>query len=141
MTALIPYAMDTASPDDGSSNLAIANQISAFSLFLGDLSTTRFTFPYAYGIILFGVFTFTIYSASFSSSGSSFETKAAAPILIILFAITRFIEAHLLTATYRTISIVLPPKFREQASRAIGYCDQISTVIGAMLSLAAVSSG
>lgn len=138
MTALLPFAMEYSAHNGSSSgNLAIAYQIGAFCLLMGDLSTAVFSLPIKKSLFIFTGFTFTVYTAALKAS--SFDTAAAAPILIVLFGIARFIEAHLITLTYRTIATQFAPEYREEASRVVGMCDQISTTIGAILSTIAVN--
>jgi hypothetical protein len=140
MTAILPFSMDrSSSSGNGSFNLAIANQVSAFLLFFGDLSTAKFSIPISYGLTVFLVFSITVYMAAISSNEDTFNNDAAGPILITIFCISRFIEANLITSIYRIIAIKFPPDLREEASRSLGFTDQISTTTGAIISTLVVS--
>lgn len=98
ITAALPFAIAANSPgdDDGSSNLAIAYEIGSFCLVSGDLTTTLFQLPYRYAVTLYTVFAVVIYVAAFNLPG--FYSPAAAPFIVILYALTQYIEAHTLTA-------------------------------------------
>ncbi len=140
MTAAIPFSMAVVSTsnDSGAGDLAIAYELGAIALLCGDLSTTQFKVPLRYCMIFFTVCTFTIYIARLNPPG--YHTPAAAPFLIILFAFERFFEAHALTTCYREIAGEFPLLYKEDASRALGICDQISTTIGVVVSTVIVAN-
>ena len=104
----------------------------------GDLSTAFFKMRIYIGLLFFTSFCFTIYLASTNMSG--FHTPAAPSIMIIIFSIERFIEAHLVTSTYRAIATEFDLKDRQPASRAVGMCDQASTTLGAVISTILVTA-
>lgn len=141
MSATMPFSMkyvSLTSDNGGVANLAIAYQLGAIALLLGDLSTIQFKIPLKIAIFGFTICCFTIYLAVLNLPG--YHTSAAAPILIILFGFERFFEAHILTSCYRQIAGEFPVRYREDASRALGICDQLSTTLGAIVSTALVSS-
>lgn len=90
------------------------------------------------GLIIFTAFCLTIYLASTNMPG--FKSQSAPIILIIIFSIERFIEAHLVTSTYRAIATDFDIKDRQPASRAVGMCDQASTTLGAVISTVLVTA-
>mmetsp|Transcript_12824 Transcript_12824/g.19267 ORF Transcript_12824/g.19267 Transcript_12824/m.19267 type:complete len:477 (+) Transcript_12824:12-1442(+) len=137
VTALLPFAMSNVSQGSGSNNLAIAYEAGAVLLVLGDLSTTVFQMRFYQGLTTFSAFCITIYLASANLSG--FHTPAAAPLLIIIFAVERFIEAHLVTSAYRAIATDFAIEHRQAASRAVGISDQMSTTLGAVISTVLVT--
>lgn len=139
LSALTPFAIDHATVDgsSGSYNLAIAYELAAVCLVLGDYSTTRVQLRFDVLLVLFSIFTVVIYLAAAGTPG--FRTPESAPLLIILYCTSRFMEAHLVTSTYRTIAHTLSADDREPASKAIGIVDQVSTVTGAVLSTLLVS--
>eukprot|EP01034_Spumella_vulgaris_P027255 gene27255-33947_t len=137
IVAIMPFAISAVSPGNGSYNLAIAYELGAVLLVCGDMSTTLFRMPMFGGIVAFTAFCFTIYIAALGTPG--YNTAAAAPILILIFSVERFIEAHLVTSAYRAIATEFPIADRQAASRAVGICDQVSTTVGAILSTLVVS--
>ncbi len=141
MTAFIPFAMDYASGDENSSeNLAIAYQVSAVTLLLGDLSTTLFKLPISYSICIFTICSFTVNSAAFSTNEDNFDKPGVVGLVIFMFVFARFLEAHLLTTTYRIIATTFPPDLREECSRHVGLVDQIFTTVGTILSTSIVAA-
>ena len=104
----------------------------------GDLSTAFFKMRIYIGLTIFTSFCFTIYLASTNMSG--FHTPSSPVIVIIIFSIERFIEAHLVTSTYRAIATEFDLKDRQPASRAVGMCDQASTTLGAVISTVLVTA-
>jgi hypothetical protein len=137
IVAMMPFAISAVSAGNGSQNLAIAYELGAVLLVCGDMSTTLFRMPMFMGLLMFTSFCFTIYLAALGLPG--FQTAAAAPILILIFSVERFIEAHLVTSAYRAIATEFPIEHRQAASRAVGICDQVSTTVGAILSTLVVS--
>ena len=141
MTAFVPFAVNYASGDgNGSENLAIAYQVSAVTLLLGDLSTTIFKLPISYSIVLFTICSFTVNSAAFSTNQDNFDKPGVVGLVIFMFVFARFLEAHLLTTTYRIIATTFPPDLREECSRHVGLVDQIFTTIGTVLSTSIVAT-
>eukprot|EP01039_Chlorochromonas_danica_P003534 gene3534-3871_t len=135
--AMIPFAIANASNGSGSLNLSIAYQLSAFLLVLGDLSTTMIKFPIFPCVLIFTGCCFIVYAAALGAPG--FQTSAAAPLLIMIYAIERFVEAHVVTSSYRAVATDIPLEYRQTASRAVGVCDQVSTAVGTLLSTLVVS--
>jgi hypothetical protein len=137
VTAVMPFAMANISSGSGSVNLSIAYQVGAFLLVLGDFSTTCIQLHIFPALICFSAFCFTIYVAAISGNG--FQNSAAPAIVIAIFAIGRFLEAHVVTSAYRAIATRFPIVYRQSASRAVGMSDQISTTCGTLLSTLVVS--
>jgi multisubunit Na+/H+ antiporter MnhG subunit len=138
ISAVTPFAIANASTSgNGSENLGIAYQIAAFALAFGDMSTAMFKLPIFYSLIAFSGLCFTVYSAAVSSQG--FQNPAAGPILIIVYAVERFLEAHVVTSTYRAIATQFSPEHKQLASRAVGIADQVSTTLGTVLSTIVVA--
>ena len=141
MTAFIPFAIDYATADgDGSENLAIAYQVSAFTLFLGDLSTAVFKLPISYSIALFTICSFTVNSAAFSTNKDNFNKPGVIGLIIFFFVLARFLEAHLLTSTFRVIATTFPPHLREECSKHVGLVDQTFTTMGTILSTSIIAA-
>jgi hypothetical protein len=137
VTAVIPFAMANVSPGSGSVNLSIAYEIAAFLLCAGDFSTTFFQLPVFPSVVAFTAFCFTVYSAAITSQGF---TNAAAPVIVIMiYSIERFLEAHVVTSSYRAIATRFPIIYRQSASKAVGISDQVSTACGAIVSTIFVS--
>lgn len=137
VTAVIPFAMANISEGSGSVNLSIAYQIAAFLLALGDFSTTFFQLPIFPSLVIFTAFCATIYAAAITGVG--FQNAAAPVIVIIVYSIERFLEAHVVTSSYRAIATRFPIVHRQSASRAVGISDQVSTTLGALVSTLFVS--
>jgi len=137
LTAALPFAVADASTGAGAGNLAIAFEIGALCLVLGDASTTLWKVPFRYSMFFFTVSCLVIYIAAFGVSG--FQSSAGAPFLIILYCVTQYFEAHTLTSSYRACAIRFPKEFREDASRAVGISDQIATTLGAVVSTIIIS--
>ena len=141
MTAFIPFAIDYATRDgNGSESLALAYQLSALALFLGDLSTTQFKLPISFAICVFTICSSTVNSAAFSTNEENFDKPGIVGLIVFFVVLGRFLEAHMLTSTYRIIATNFPPYLREECSRQIGLVDQISTTIGTCLSTAIVAA-
>jgi hypothetical protein len=137
ISAVTPFAIAHASSGTGSQNLSIAYQVAAVALTLGDMSTAVFKLPIFYCLIIFSVFCCTVYAAAISSTG--FQSSAAAPLLIMVYSLERFLGAHVVTSTYRAIATHFPPEHRQAASRAVGICDQICTTFGTIFSTVLVA--
>eukprot|EP01031_Cornospumella_fuschlensis_P027691 gene27691-33443_t len=138
MSAVIPFAMDAASTrGNGSLSLSIAYQVAAVLLVAGDMSTTVCKLPLLPCLLAFTLLCFVVYAAAMGAEG--FAYPASAPLLIVAFSVERFLEAHMVTTSYRAVATQIAPQFRQAASRAVGMCDQGSTTTGALLSTLVVS--
>lgn len=138
LSAMIPFAVANAYNSNGSGNLGIALQVGAVLLVLGDLSTTVVKLNLLKGTLVFTIFCIVIYIAALNTKG--FHSAASGPIIIIVFSIVRFIEAHLVTVSLRAIATDFPLAHRELASRAVGISNQVCTTLGAILSTVVVYS-
>ena len=132
LSAMIPFAVSNAYNNSGSGNLGIALQIASVLLVIGDVSTTIFKLNLLKGTIDFTILSIVIYCAALNSPGMN--TPATGPIIIVIFAIVRFIESHLVTTSLRAIATDFPLIHREIASRAVGISNQVCTTCGALLS-------
>ena len=140
LSALMPFAVEYSTVASGSSseNLAIAYEISAVCLLMGDYTTTLFKLPFDKAMGVFTVFSFVIYLAATGIMGFLFKTAVSAPFIIIIYCGGRYLEAHMVTSTYRVVATEFSIEDRESASQAVGACDQMSTVFGAVLSTVVV---
>ena len=133
VTALAPFAFqNVSSAGEGSSMLGYAYETGAVCLMLGDLSTTACHIPSRYALILFTFFTSTIYISAMHLI--TVDSSIAAPLIVLFFALGRFFEAHLVTSAYRKIASDFHPLDRENAARAVGISDQLSTTLGSIMS-------
>lgn len=132
LSAMIPFAVSNAYNSDGSGNLGIAYQVAGVLFVMGDLSTIILKLNLLKGTIVFTILSIVIYIAAMGTPG--FHSAASGPIIIVLFAIVRFLESHLVTVTLRAIATDFPLVHRELASRAVGISNQVCTTIGAVLS-------
>jgi uncharacterized protein YqgC (DUF456 family) len=133
LSAIAPFAMDYAAVNVSVYLLlALAYEIGAFALVLGDLSTIYFKLPYKAILPIFTVSSFMVYCAALQLSG--FDTPASGPSLVACFSVGRFIEAHVLTSSFRTVANALPPGERDEASRMLGLFDQMSSTLGIITS-------
>jgi len=139
VTALSPFAFKnvTKNQESASIYLSLAYQLSSVLLVCGDLSTTLFHIPIIVGLLFFTFFTGTIYLVAMNIS--FFHSPYTAPMLVICFSFGRFFEASLVTTMYRKVATDYSPSERENASRAVGLTDQISTTIGTVISTILVS--
>jgi hypothetical protein len=142
LSAFIPFAIKNSLPKgdsgNGSTSLALAIQLAGFCLVAGDLSTQYVKLSIPLCLIAFTAFAFTIYVAAMNSY--AFESDAAGPIIVILFALGRFFEAHVVTSTYRTIASKVPAEFRSDIARCVGIAEQLMTTLGTICSTAIISS-
>ncbi len=124
--------------------LATAYQVGSVALIFGDMSTTITTFNIRYALIFYTACAVFIYVVSSyinsDNSNSNLHSKTMSVLLIIVFAMNRFIEAHLITAIYRLIAKKFSKGIRENASRSIGISDQSSTIFGAIIAVSVVST-
>lgn len=138
LSALTPFAMHHAANGVSDSFLlALCYEIGCFTLVAGDVSTAFVRFPFRIVLPLFGILSLVIYLAAFKCPG--FGTVASGPILVVVFCVGRFIEAHIVTECFRAIATHVPKLHREEASRALGIADQVSTVLGVVSSTVLVS--
>ena len=138
LSAVTPFAMEYASRShSGSFHLALAYELAAIGLVAGDFSTAVFKLHFRFILPIFTIFACTIYLAALKAPGFAYE--ATAPLLIITFSLGRFLEAHIVTSSYRFIATSVPLKHREIASRCVGVAEQVSTVLGVILSTVLVS--
>lgn len=133
LSAVTPFAMNHAAVNVSEYLLlALAYEIGSFTLVMGDLSTMYFKMRFNIALTVFTIFTFTIYLAALNIDG--FHSPASGPIMVVIFSLGRFIEAHIVTSCFRAIANNLPPDQREDASRTLGLVDQISTALGVISS-------
>jgi hypothetical protein len=133
LSAITPFALDYAAVNVSKFLLlALAYEIGAFALVLGDLSTMFVRLPFNVSLFTFTVASFSIYLAALNLEG--FHTPASGPILVVCFSVGRFYEAHILTSSFRAIANNLPHGQRDEASRMLGLFDQISTTLGIITS-------
>jgi hypothetical protein len=133
LSAVTPFAMNHAAVNVSEYLLlALAYEIGSFTLVVGDISTMYFKMPFNISLLVFTIFTFMIYFAALNVDG--FHTPSSGPLLVIIFSLGRFIEAHIVTSCFRAIANKLPADQREDASRTLGLVDQISTAIGVISS-------
>jgi hypothetical protein len=141
LTAFIPFAMKNSlsAGDDGNGSvqLALAIQMAAVCLVAGDLSTKYVKLSIPLCLLVFTVFAVVTYAAATGASG--FQYEVSGPLLIIVFAMGRFFEAHITTSTYRTIATKVPEEFRSEIARAVGIAEQLMTTFGTVCSTIIVS--
>lgn len=138
LSAVTPFAMEYASRShSGSFHLALAYELAAIGLVAGDFSTAIFKLQFRVVLPIFTIFACTIYFAALKAPGFAYE--ATAPLLIITFSLGRFLEAHIVTSTYRYVAQHIPLKHREIASRSVGVAEQLFTVVGVITSTVLVS--
>ena len=142
LSAVTPFAVEystvSTSGASSSENLSIAYQLAAVCLLCGDFSTTKFKLPFNKCLLLFTILVFVIYLAA-SDLTTIFHTSVAAPFIIIIYCCSRFVEAHLVTSTYRVIATDFSVEERVDASQAVGTADQFFTMLGAIVSTLIVS--
>jgi len=138
ISAIIPFAVANAFNSTGAGILNVALVVGAITLTLGDLSTVLFHLNIMVGSILFTITSIVLYIATFNPPG--FYSAAAGPIIIIVYAVGRFLEAHLVTISLRAVASKFPLIYREPASRAIGISNQICSTAGAVFSTIIVVS-
>lgn len=133
LSAVTPFAMNHAAVNVSQYLLlALAYEIGSFTLVMGDLSTMYFKMRFDIALTVFTILTFTLYLAALNVEG--FHTPTSGPVLVVVFSVGRFIEAHIVTSCFRAIATHLPPDQREDASRTLGLVDQISTALGVISS-------
>ena len=133
LSAVVPFAMNYAAVNISEFLLlALAYEIGAFALVLGDFSTLHCKLPFKVILPIFTAASFMIYFAALNVH--DFHDTATGPCLVVCFSVGRFIEAHVLTTCFRTIANELPPGERDEGSRILGLFDQMSTVLGIVTS-------
>lgn len=137
LSSALPFTMAGVSHGDGANALALAYELGAVSLICGDLSTTQFKIPFRYTVMLFTLGCSILYMMAFSLPHT--QNSVASGFMITIFAFGRFLEAHMLTSTYRIIASTFPPVFRQNAAKAVGIMDQTSTTFGAIVSTIIIS--
>ena len=138
ISAIIPFAVANAFDNDGAFLLNVALVVGAVMLTMGDLSTVLFHVHIMSGTVLFSILSLVLYIATFNPPG--FHSSAAGPIIIVVYALTRFFEAHLVTISLRAVATKFPLIYREPASRAIGISNQVCSTAGAVFSTIIVVS-
>jgi uncharacterized protein YqgC (DUF456 family) len=133
LSAIAPFSFDFAAVDVSEYLLlALAYEIGAFALVLGDFSTIYIRLSFKVILPIFTVCSFMVYLAALHTEG--FSTPASGPALVVCFSVGRFIEAHVLTSSFRAIADNLPQGQRDEASRMLGLFDQISSTLGIITS-------
>lgn len=133
LSAVTPFAMHHAAANVSEYLLlALAYELGSFTLVLGDLSTMYCKISFKVALTVFTVFTFLIYLAALNVEG--FHSPTSGPVLVIIFSVGRFLEAHVVTSCFRAIASNLPAGQREDASRTLGLVDQVSTALGVIAS-------
>lgn len=138
ISAIIPFAIANAFNSTGAGVLNLALVVGAITLTLGDLSTVLFHLHILWGTVMFSILCLVLYIATFNPPG--FHSAAAGPMIIIVYGIGRFLEAHLVTISLRKVASRFPLIHREPASRAIGISNQICSTAGAVFSTIIVVS-
>lgn len=137
LSALMPFAMANVSTDGGAERLATAYEVGAVCLIAGDFSTTLCRLPYAPCLILFSGCAFYVYACA----GGLIHDRHPlhGQLLIAMFSLGRFLEAHMLTTAYRAVASELSPEHREAGAMAVGLTDQLMTTMGTLVSTLLVS--
>lgn len=138
LSAVVPFAMASVSKHGGSLTLSIAYQFGALGLLAGDLSTVYFRVPLHVCVIVFTISALILYGCALHLISST--SSAAPPLLIVVWTISRYFEAHVSTSTYRCIATEFPIEHREAAARACGLTDQVCTTLGTIISTTIISS-
>lgn len=98
-------------------------------LVAGDLSTAFVSLHIPSLLVIFVTCATLICLTALHLAGMN-SSQHMAGVLVALFSCCRFIEAHTLTSTYRTIASTFPPRLREQAARSVGVADQVCFFLG-----------
>ena len=135
LPSIIPFSFKIVSEgfssDNGSGNLAIAFQIGAVCCLFGELGTVVFKTRLGLASLVFLTCASICYAAVFSSSFYHIENVSAS-VLIVCYAIVRFLESNLLTTCYRQVA-GFPACYREKCIRLVGVCDQICTTVAVII--------
>ena len=134
LSSFVPFAFSETSNHGGALYLAVAYEAGAVALVVGDLSTIYFKIPFKYATTLFAMCAFLLYLAA-----AGVFAPNAAPVLVIVFCVCRFLEAHIITTVYRIIASQVRPEYKEIAARTLGVVDQIIQTSGTILSVTLVS--
>lgn len=137
LAGTFPFALSYATGSVGANYLAVGYQTGAVALICGDLSTTLFHIPFRYSISIFTGCCCFIYLCAVETPG--FQSASSGPFMIILYFISQFLEAHILTVCYRTCASKFPLQYREDASRNVGIWDQVGTTLGAVTTAIVIS--
>jgi hypothetical protein len=138
LSAVAPFAMANVSPHGGALTLSIGFQFGALGLLAGDLSTVYFRVPLRFCVPVFTICALILYACALGWIG--YFSPAAPPLLIIVWSISRFFEAHVATSAYRYVATEFPFEHREAAARACGLTDQVCTTVGTIISTTIISS-
>ena len=145
LSAVSPFAFSNAVPASvsgdgslGSENLASAYEVGSLCLVLGDLSTTVVTIPFRASLGLFLLLAGSVYASALGSS--AFHSASAGPLLILAFGLSRFLEAHTVTAAYRAVAAALGSQDSEHGARAVGIFDLASTTVGQILATTLINT-
>lgn len=138
LSSVTPFAFASSTAGLGSENLATAYELGSLALVLGDLSTTRFHIPFHISLVAFLALAACVYAAAMGAP--ALHTSAAGPFLIFAFSLSRFLEAHIVTAAYRSVAAILGPLEREHGARSIGIIDLASTTLGSITSTLLINS-
>lgn len=135
--AVLPFAFEKASPEFGSVYLSAAYELATFTLVAGDLSTTLIKLPRLPCLLFFSITTGATYATALGFV-PMFLQPIWAPVLVIVFALGRFVEAHLLTVVFVTIASTFPPSIKERSTRFVGLADIFCISCGSVVSSYAV---
>ena len=126
MPALVPFAMANTSRgysgDHGSGNLAIAFQLGAGMILLGELATLLFKTPIGLACVLFSTAAFVVYGGVLDMP--LYHHRYSSYCVIAAYCVVRFFESNIMTTCYRQIAENFSKEHREQAIRMVGVCDQ-----------------
>jgi len=137
LSAVTPFAFANVTSDGGAKFLAVAYELGSIALVVGSLSTIYFRLRFSVAVAVFSAFALTIYAAAMGTRG--FSSSAAAPMLVVVFTGSRFLEAHILTAAYRGIASEVEGRHRETAARTVSLCDLAIQTLGTSISTIVVS--
>ncbi len=120
----------TSSLEEAALYLAISYQLGAACLLFGDLSMTLFTLPLIFTLPLYSCCVGIVYITLIPRE---FNVPGAPVVLVLCFIGAQYLEAHMITSSYRWIASELK-EFREAGSKAIGISDQVCGVFYTSLS-------
>lgn len=135
LSSIIPLAMRNSSLNDGSYLLALSYEIGGMALVLGDFSTIFISIPIPVCLCVFTLSCSILYIAAASSTG--FE--GIGPFLVFLFALCRFLEAHVITSSFRKVATVVSRNYVEVAARTLGLYDQIVQTLTTVIVISIIS--
>jgi hypothetical protein len=109
LSAVTPFAMANVSGHGGGAqNLALAYELGAVCMVLGDFSTVFVSLPFLPCLVGFTACVFFVYACA---GGLCSDTRLA-PLLVCVFAGGRFLESHLLTSSYRRVAAEMAVEHR-----------------------------